>query len=145
MSSKASKNALAELLGAGGTNGLIAHETPSAPTQIIKTGKEHAVALDENADQDNRTSVSMIDEYGHPTNSKVPTKPYRSQGLTIYDSDDELIDEFVAYLRKKKMRIGRKKGFSLFARAGLRALEAVRLKNPVAFEEFLVRALHEQK
>ena len=43
------------------------------------------------------------------------------------------------------MRIGRKKGFSLFARAGLRALEEVRLKSPIAFEEFLVRALHEQK
>jgi hypothetical protein len=70
---------------------------------------------------------------------------YRSQGLTIYDSDEDLVDGFIAYLRKHRMRVGRKKGFSLFARAGLRALEDLRVRDPDAFEAALVQAIQDQR
>lgn len=146
MSIKASKNDLARLLGGAGTSGLIAYDDPNPLPQTIENSKEHGIVLGEDQNKDHHHEpIPLLDGAERQTNSSVAPKTYRSQGLTIYDSDDELLDEFVAYLRKRKMRIGRKKGFSLFARAGLRALEEVRLKNPVAFEEFLVRALHEQK
>jgi hypothetical protein len=70
-------------------------------------------------------------------------KNYRSQGIVIYDSDIELVDGFSAYLRRNKIRAGRR-GFSLFARAGLRALEQLRLSDPAGFEAMLVRANQEQ-
>lgn len=145
MSIKASKGDLARLLGGAGTSGFIAYEDPKPLPQTVEIGKEHAAALGEDSNNVHHEATPMLGGTEPPKDSSVPAKTYRSQGLTIYDSDDELLDEFVAYLRKRKMRIGRKKGFSLFARAGLRALEEVRLKNPIAFEEFLVRALHEQK
>lgn len=70
---------------------------------------------------------------------------WRSQGLTIYASDDDLVDNFLDYTRKQKLKIGRKKGFSLFARAGLRALNELLQRDPAAFEATLLRALKEQE
>jgi hypothetical protein len=48
-------------------------------------------------------------------------------------------------MRKQKLKVGRKKGFSLFARAGLRALAELLENDPNAFEAMLVRALKEQE
>lgn len=71
-------------------------------------------------------------------------KPYRSQGLTIYESDEEIVDEMIAHLRRSKLKIGRKRGFSLFARAGLRALDRLRQTDPQSFEAMLRAALADQ-
>jgi hypothetical protein len=82
-----------------------------------------------------------------PTITTVPAtgpKPYRSQGLTIYESDEEIVDEMIAHLRRSKLKIGRKRGFSLFARAGLRALDRLRQTDPQSFEAMLRAALADQ-
>jgi hypothetical protein len=82
-----------------------------------------------------------------PTTPTVPSpgqKPYRSQGLTIYESDEEIVDEMIAHLRRSKLKIGRKRGFSLFARAGLRALDRLRQTDPQSFEAMLRAALADQ-
>jgi hypothetical protein len=71
-------------------------------------------------------------------------RPYRSQGLTIYESDEEIVDEMIAHLRRSKLKIGRKRGFSLFARAGLRALDRLRQTDPQSFEAMLRAALADQ-
>ncbi len=161
MSIKASKNSLAKLLADSGDDDLIAHNKTKAfpPKEIIEMPAEEADIKPE-------TAVSAPELTVHPAPKTLPSiqivtaseeqqstpvpaapgaKPYRSQGLTIYESDDDLVDGFIDYLRKKKLRIGRKKGFSLFARAGLRALEDLRVRNPIEFEDLLTRALLEQK
>jgi hypothetical protein len=70
-------------------------------------------------------------------------KNWRSQGIVIYESDLDLVDGFSAHIRKRKIRAGRR-GFSLYARAGLRALEQLRIDDPDAFEAMLARASQEQ-
>jgi hypothetical protein len=79
-----------------------------------------------------------------PTPPVPAPKPYRSQGLTIYESDEEIVDEMIAHLRRSKLKIGRKRGFSLFARAGLRALDRLRQSDPQSFEAMLRAALADQ-
>ena len=145
MSIKASKDDLARLLAADGANSFVAHDDTKTPIQPIEKITVQTTVLGQDPESDHLKPTSYIGSIEPTENLSTPVKVYRSQGLTIYESDDELIDGFLAYMRKKKLRIGRKKGFSLFARAGLRALEEVRQKTPAAFEEILVRALQEQK
>jgi hypothetical protein len=72
-------------------------------------------------------------------------KVYRSQGLTVYPTDDELVDEMLMFLRRHKIRLGRKAGFSLFARAGLRLLDELRQNDPQRFGLELSRALADRR
>ena len=72
-------------------------------------------------------------------------KVYRSQGLTVYPTDDELVDEMLMFLRRHKIRLGRKAGFSLFARAGLRLLDELRQSDPQRFGQELSRALADRR
>jgi hypothetical protein len=144
MSIKSSKNSLAKLLADNGDDDLVSHNKTKTILQ------ESAVDVAEDVIQSPEVmtvfSGALIPKEALSlAPPSAGTKPYRSQGLTIYESDDDLVDGFIDYLRKKKLRMGRKKGFSLFARAGLRALEDLRVHNPIEFEELLSRAILEQK
>ena len=134
MSIKASKNDLTALLrGDDDANGGLSS---------VSIKRLPAKALEEEAPRPVATEAAVL-----PTTKTVPSpalKPYRSQGLTIYESDEEIVDEMIAHLRRSKLKIGRKRGFSLFARAGLRALDRLRRTDPQSFEAMLRAALADQ-
>ncbi len=146
MSIKASKTSLVGLLQqdeADENNSLRGYDVAKARraaasdrTEEKKGGDSQDVA---------QTPASAVPADSEPIPQPNLRPRYRSQGLTIYDSDDDLVDGFIAYLRSRRVRMGRKKGFSLFARAGLRALEELRLRDPDAFEAVLVQAIHDQR
>lgn len=133
MSIKASKNDLAALLRGDedANSGLSSVSTKRPPPKAVEEARPLVAA--EAAVQATTTTVPAMG-----------AKPYRSQGLTIYESDEEIVDEMIAHLRRSKLKIGRKRGFSLFARAGLRALDRLRQTDPQSFEAMLRAALADQ-
>ena len=79
------------------------------------------------------------------------TKPtavggHRSQGIHVYGSDDDIVDKLDATVRRDRRVLGirQKTGYSLFVRAGLRALDDILTNDPKAFRSYLAQALKER-
>lgn len=71
---------------------------------------------------------------------------HRSQGIHVYGSDDDIVDKLDATVRRDRRVLGirQKTGYSLFVRAGLRALDDILTNDPKAFRSYLAQALKER-
>jgi len=78
--------------------------------------------------QDQMKTASPIDSMPAPERK---TK-FRNVGISIYAPDDVIVDTLDEYVKKNGIRVKRK-GLSLWSRAGLRALDELRRNDPTRF------------
>lgn len=79
-----------------------------------------------------------------PAPAVPPTARWRSQGITVYDSDDERLERLARLFKDRGVRFGRRGQISLLAGAGIAALERLLAVDPTALVSIVEGTLRER-
>lgn len=81
---------------------------------------------------------------GVPATAVPPPARWRSQGITVYDSDDERLERLASFFKGRGVRFGRRGQISLLAGAGIAALERLLALDPTALVAIVEGTMRER-
>ena len=73
------------------------------------------------------------------------TRKWRSQGITVYDMDDERLERLAAFFKARGVRFGRRGQISLLAGAGIAALERLLAVDPTSLLAIVESTMQERR
>jgi hypothetical protein len=71
-------------------------------------------------------------------------RQWRTQGVTVYPSDDERVDRLAQFFKARRVRFGRRGNLSLLIGAGLAELDRLRDEDPDALIAIVTSTMHER-
>lgn len=141
MATSSRKNRAAEMAAQLAQYSALPVETAPAPPLPVSRTRELANITPE------ASPVATSSQVPEPTMPSTPIdrgRQWRTQGVTIYPSDDERVDRLAQFFKARRVRFGRRGNLSLLIGAGLAELDRLRDDDPDALIAIVTSTMHER-